>query len=368
MAIPRLCLKLTAAAGPFLLIASIDAVVLDIDVFNFRVWEAVASCKMFSGPFYPYIHIRKLEVGDLAHHTGYEVPKQVEWYTDAYGFRNIPSDTLVHDLVLVGDSNVVGCASSQQETLAAQIQHDTGIRTYSYAPQIDFSFFLRDPLLVNLKPRVVVYSITERYLGEHLAKTPPISAPPRMPPGLPIKRWLEQFAAWRHAAVFVDRFLKLSILHYCRARVAATNSPGIQPSVAPKVLTLEGQKALHESDTADIDQIVAVITSYSAYMDGMRIQLIFMPIPNKETIFSGQLGDSSPPELIPEVVRRLRNKGVMAIDLQKPFMKATASGKLLYHLDDSHWNSQGISLAAFQLAQVLPRLSNILKPQTGETQ
>jgi len=336
--------------APFVSLILIDAVAMDMNAFTFRTWEAVASVRVLSGPFYPDVRIRMEEQGELAHHTEHAVPKWVEWHTDMYGFRNTPSDTIACELILVGDSNIVGSASSQSETLASQVQQEVGIKTYSYAPSIDFRTFLRDPLRLDLQPRVVVFSIIERYLGgpdplPYLTDT--LSS---MSPTLVFRRQLERWPIWRRLAVHLDRSLKLSLLYYCRARIEGSQSHGVQSPVEPEQFFLEGRKALARSEAGDIDGIVDAVASYSGYLHNIGVRFIFMPIPNKETILSGQLGAPSPPELIPEVVKRLRQMGVEAIDLQGPFLRESGRGESLYHLDDAHWNSRGISIAKDQLA------------------
>ena len=61
--------------------------------------------------------------------------KHAEWYTDRYGFRNRPevANQSHYDIVLVGDSNIVGSYLDQKDTLQEVLSRLCDCTVYAYA-------------------------------------------------------------------------------------------------------------------------------------------------------------------------------------------------------------------------------------------
>ena len=57
-----------------------------------------------------------LAVGDLCHHTEFEIEKDIRWKTDKIEYRN---DSFVNkaDVLLIGDSFFIGTSLSQDSTI-----------------------------------------------------------------------------------------------------------------------------------------------------------------------------------------------------------------------------------------------------------
>src|ERR1051325_9137182 len=116
-------LKLGLFLLPLLALFLVELFVLPIDFFTFRCWEAlrvdIDGSLGLPGPFYPNRHLIKYEAGDKL---GFRDPNRLkaEWFTDEFGFRNRPCarPPQQFDYVLLGDSNMVGSALDQAETLA----------------------------------------------------------------------------------------------------------------------------------------------------------------------------------------------------------------------------------------------------------
>ncbi|TAN85166.1 MAG: hypothetical protein EPN14_01380 [Gallionella sp.] len=124
---------------PFLLLLLAELFVLPIDFFTFRVWEAaLAEPYRYPGPFYPNLHVRKeREYGDryrLDSRSRVEA-KPVEWFTDAYGWRNRPEieQQDKYDVVVLGDSNIVGSFLDQGDVLAEVMGARSKKVVYSYS-------------------------------------------------------------------------------------------------------------------------------------------------------------------------------------------------------------------------------------------
>lgn len=158
----RICVKGALLSLFFMLLQAIELFVLPIDFFSFRVWEAaVADPYRYPGGFYPNLHIKKdkeygyYKLGDAQMNQS----KQVEWFTDSYGWRNRPEIEKQgkYDIVLVGDSNFAGCALDQKDTIPEVLAYRSGKTCYSYSMGVDpVSLFFSDPRMVKKSPDLLV--------------------------------------------------------------------------------------------------------------------------------------------------------------------------------------------------------------------
>ena len=140
---------------PFLALQLIELFVLPIDFFTFRVWEAaLATPYRYPGAFYPELHVRKVrEYGDYYRIEGEQFKKQskaVEWFTDRNGMRNRPEveQCEKYDIVVLGDSNIVGSFLDQKDMLTEVLSARSGKTAYSYSIAHDIvSLFFNDARL-----------------------------------------------------------------------------------------------------------------------------------------------------------------------------------------------------------------------------
>lgn len=82
-----------------------------------------------------------------------------------------------------------------------------------------------------------------------------------------------------------------------------------------------------------------------------NLELIFIIIPNKYTIYHDMINADSYNELIPQVQDCLMAHNVKFVDLYEPFMKNKQLG--LYHGTDTHWNEKGIQLGFDEIIKIL---------------
>lgn len=109
-----------------------------------------------------------------------------------------------------------------------------------------------------------------------------------------------------------------------------------------------------------LEQVADAIQYISDYLREKNIQLMVVPIPDKEQVYREWIdpadwknGQPPPPSIIPNLVALLRARNVPAVDLWTPFRQAALDGKMLYWEDDTHWRPEGISLAADWIASEL---------------
>jgi len=159
----RLGIRAALLVSPFLAAAILELFVFPIDFFTFRVWEAaLATPYRYPGSYYPNLHVRKAkEFGDYYRTGGRDTTqsKSVEWFTDGYGMRNRPEIEKEgkYDVVVLGDSNIVGSSLDQKDTLTEVIGTRSGAIAYSYSIAHDIiSLFFSDPRFSQRFPRLLV--------------------------------------------------------------------------------------------------------------------------------------------------------------------------------------------------------------------
>ncbi len=148
---------------PFIFLLIAELFILPIDFFTFRIWEAVlAEPFHYPGPFYPNLHVRKdREFGDRYRSSdpSQVQSKPVEWFTDGYGWRNRPEieKRESYDIVVLGDSNIVGGFLDQKDTISEVLSARSGKTAYSYSIGHDkISMFFSDPRMVSKAPKLLV--------------------------------------------------------------------------------------------------------------------------------------------------------------------------------------------------------------------
>lgn len=148
---------------PFAVLIVLELFVLPLDFFTFRVWEAASSMiTRYPGAFYPDLHITKAqEYGDRYREGGAArtQSKPVTWYTDHYGWRNRPEveQQPRYDVVVLGDSNIVGSFLDQRDTLTEVMSARGNVTAYSYSIGSDHvSLFFSDPRMVQKSPKLLV--------------------------------------------------------------------------------------------------------------------------------------------------------------------------------------------------------------------
>ncbi len=350
---------------PLLAALAVELFVLPIDFFTFKVWEALLARNSFGilqGPFYPRMHIRKIEQGDLAHHTPYTTFKDSEWWTDRYGYRIKDDGRNSYDVVIIGDSNIAGSGLTQSDMLSEVVSVRTGLAVYPLAPG-GTRRFSNHPLLAHRPPPTVVFSCIERDIAG--LRTPKIklsSVAPnifeRFAGRLAQNRVLQTVAQW------LDRVKKGNMLNYFRSAIRRVGKP--LPDCTPVgdrcFFFLQGVKANRPVSEEGMSNAVNVLSRYHEILKGRGIRFIFLPIPNKETIYHKYLGTERP-RFLPDLQERLRTRGIEVVDTQGAFEDAFRNRQIgLYHPDDTHWNADGSRLAADLLSRKLQTAPGGVEP------
>lgn len=111
------------------------------------------------------------------------------------------------------------------------------------------------------------------------------------------------------------------------------------------ILFFEGASANRKVPEEKLNRSVQTIKAYQNLFNHRGIRFIFLPIPNKETILYESLGPPRP-VFLKQLVARLKQSGVQTVDTKEAFKKAFQNGAFLYQKDDTHWNADGVKIAA----------------------
>lgn len=334
---------------PFIVAVAIELFILPIDYFTFRVWESLIVKKTFGilrGPFYPNMVVRKMEEGELAYYTSCAIKKDVTWVTDKYGYRRKNTPGFRYPIVIIGDSNIAGSGLTQDDILSEVLHERLDIDVYPLSPErINSIFYHR--LFSRNAPEVVIFACIERaipswfprldkkgfnrtsYLTDSLSKSQ-------------LYKPIENFA------VLLDRTFKANMLNYLRARINKSG-PSLPHGIGSSNCQLLYSRS-HSSDQQATDerykQSLAKLKEYSDFFKQKGMRFIFIPIPNKNSVYLGQ-HNKKKPEFLSNLIQGLRKLEVEVIDTDKAFHDFyQKTGTPIYQEDDTHWNALGVKIAA----------------------
>jgi hypothetical protein len=73
-----------------------------------------------------------------------------------------------------------------------------------------------------------------------------------------------------------------------------------------------------------------------------NLNLVFLPIPNKYSIYHTQVNNDKYNDFLPRLYQELQNRNITYVDLYNPYK---ASSDILYWGTDTHWNKKGVDIA-----------------------
>jgi alginate O-acetyltransferase complex protein AlgJ len=357
----KLSLKLIFFAIPIFSLISLDYF-LPLDSFTYRVWEAVVVVQhnlFLSGPFYPLTKIKKVELGDLAPHSKFAVPKEVEWETDAYGYRKSSRSGQTYDIVIIGDSNIAGSSLTQEDILSEVLEKRLHVGVYPLAP-VGIDTFLADPRFKIHPPKLVIVACVERNIfslpkphdfdhsnkGWRLLQNQSVQM---------AQQTIKAHPSLMQTFILVDRlFYKRAFFRYLKARISKLVYP-VDPYADVPMRFLQGEAANQDVSSETLEDALRTIELYKKTIEKRGIAFIFLPIPNKENIYYDYLKNSTKPSFLKKLILALKEKGIAVADTQTAFDEAKIKQKeLLFHRDDSHWNKWGVLTTADLLVPMIP--------------
>ena len=376
-----------------------------ITSFSFRTWEALSVFKandILGGPFYPNMNVNMLEEGDLAHGGKWLSLKNVTWFTDSYGYRKRETGKNP-EIVIIGDSFTVGTGLTQDDTLSDSLQKKTGLDVYGYAPKT-FNNYLAEERFKKKKPKVVILESTEKLVNH----SPNIIEPPKKHEVFGIAS-LKKNPLLLQLAIISDRLERSNFTNTLTSRIdgvftsfivetarglkpkpvvttiKVVGRPQVSDEPKPVVITPEMSKeevmallALNISkdesmvfnrqseeyfapvSDRDINNTVDVIASYKNYLESEGIEFIFLLVPNKENIYWQNVRGGSEQDFLERLIIKLKSNNIRVIDTQAAFDSARDKNpnKLIYFIDDGHWNKYGVDITTDLIKEELDRMKN----------
>ena len=96
------------------------------------------------------------------------------------------------------------------------------------------------------------------------------------------------------------------------------------------------------------------ILDLHAQLKAIGVELVFMPVPTKASIYADKIVDVAPGSRIDThhqaLFKKLTDSGVNVIDLTPKFLAARSGDDNVYCQQDTHWATKGISIAAGDVA------------------
>jgi hypothetical protein len=307
--------------------------------------------------------------GDLARMANIQDSKErrsLRFSSDALGFRNVEASGPVAG-ILFGDSFAMA-GDDDRETLSAQLGQRIGCRIYNAASPDD-EFRRPDLTLVgSLAKRIGMangYIIVEQVERRALESRSPRERPVR---GKFRQAW-SQF--WRQLGTLtrdspVKRFAENVMKSIRDDRILPNNYldnvvQGKLRNGAPMLFLPSEFKSYEITRLPPLDYWIKL----NQELGKLEFRLLVVLVPNKHTVYRHLLeGEQKQPrggqDLLPELASALRAAGVAAIDLT-PVLKQHADAafkhnKYVYWRNDTHWNADGVGIAADEIVRTFPEL------------
>ncbi|PZU81442.1 MAG: hypothetical protein DI529_15615 [Chryseobacterium sp.] len=337
--------------SPFLII-EIAQGFLPIYTFTNRFYEASLYKSSIIPHNFPLYANQKGETtgyGDLRFNTKYEVAKKEDFITDELGFRN--NKFIKHpDILIIGDSFTMGATNGQSQTLANQIMEQSNQKYSVYAMSpVDFSI-LDKMLKLNIieKPKYIIYQRVER--GE-------IPKLEYFQNSFSDKLRYEYNNLWTigNTNVFLDKVFRAYVNNYAKARITNSKGAGTQSKIEENMFFYDPKHINPSEEWMNLN--VKSLESYKRYSDSIGSQFIYLPMPNKETVYFEKIPVEKQPDYLFRIGNTLKQKNINyypTIEFYNNFRKK--DNRLLYHSDDSHWNGLASELIAVEIIKYLENL------------
>lgn len=328
---------------PLLFILFIE-LFLPLSTFTFRGYEALLFNNEIPhlGHFYPNQDIEVKAEGDLCHHSNFAIKKNEKWITDKIGFRNnyfIPKA----DVVFLGNSFIYGTGLAQQDIISNQLitKFKNRLKVYNMAPSTmgEFDYYLRNRIIK--KPKYIILGLGEMSVSGGYV-------PFDHGKDSYVKEILKKLFYSGFNTV-VDRSTRFYSIKWVKARMKKLINIGVRGEMNNKMFFGQGKNP-KELNAKELEESINGIVSCKKYCDSLNIKFIFIPTPNKETIYFDYVRIGKQSNYISKLIDGLKQYNVNCINTVELFNQYRMyNNELLYHLDDTHWNAVGISLVVNKL-------------------
>jgi hypothetical protein len=294
-------------------------------------------------PFYADKKLTVEAVGDLCHHTPKAVTRTESWITDKLGYRN---DVFVEqpDILFIGDSFVAGSSLSQDKTITNRLKSKLGNKqtVYNLAPCTFSQFIYYLKAGVIKKPKVLIFSIVERNVPANIASFKENK----------LRTKAIHVLQTGGLNMYIDKALKLYSLKWLQARMRGYTGEGFSAVGDSAMCFAQGKTQKHNPN--DLAASLSVLKSYQDFCKAEGIRFIFMPMPDKESVYYELVPFAKQPDYLLQLDAMLQLEKIETIPTLKIYNNyRQANNTLLYHTDDTHWNATATDLIAGEIAKQL---------------
>lgn len=324
---------------PLIIINIISAAIFIYNpkLFYYRPWEYFSEVAYMSSQY--EASWDSDETSDLTRKTFfyYQDPHRTHVSTDKYGFRSNFHTLPSYPILVSGDSTIFGSGLSDNETLPWKIAEKTNIPVFNGGRSYLFNTLLRPELS---RAKLVIDCITERNIsGDVFSKDGFIDGQGFQP------LTMEDNDAF-------ELLRKVPSQRYLATSIAARNATRMMRDTFVYLFKSEDEYRFinHKFNENDLENAVHAIVSRKKAVNTKGIEYMFIAIPAKQTIYGNNVDDFTK-NYIHTLTDRLRKEGVKTVDLVDIFK--TNKPLHIYHNYDTHWNAQGVEVAASVIADLL---------------
>lgn len=382
----RLFAWLAASAAIALVVGALEALAL-LRLVDYRIVFNTPFVKAWENPrnrldpellhlHAPYSRYQSEVPGDLVNWFGIESDRRyrVDVRYDRNGFRNL-EDLEAAEIVLIGDSFVEGSIVPYNEIgstrLAGAVQRPVlNLGQIGYGPQQQSAVLRRFGLPAG--PRVVVWMLFE---GNDLTHD--------------FRRYQQTAADWKRSLAREHGWWRRSLTRNSLAllsrwtttveidrTMALRRSGQLLPPGSVQQDTMYFAYELHALTDQDWREMLPALAVIAESRDkaaeaDVHFLLVFAPVKFRVYHDLCRFAPTTDPArwIVNDLPQRIaawaQEHNLPFLDLTSALRAAAADGRLVYFLDDGHWNGEGHAVAAEQIAQWL-RTANWLDATTDE--
>jgi hypothetical protein len=318
--------------------------------FTFRGYEGLIfnTKTPHLGPFYPNSNVELMAQGDLCPNTKYAVFKKEKWIIDENGFRN--SKVIKNpDIVFLGNSFIYGTGITQKDIISEKLYKKLNGKysVYNMAPCTigEFDYYLNKGIVK--KPKLIIFPIGE-------INIPGILKVENVVKVGGLKNEIQK-TFYTGLNKYIDKSLRFYSLKWIKTKLNSKGVLGIQSPVNRQMFFGQGKNAKVMNDD-DLRKTVQIILDYKSYCDSLGIRFMFIQTPNKETIYFEQVALQLQPNFLIRLQKEMEKLNVSGVNTLSIFNNFKSKNRaMLYHFDDTHWNSIGIDLVSSAISREIEK-------------